>query len=156
MAAQRLVAIGVMATLFGAGIALGRTSDASFVPEAAASPVPVELQATDRVFELRTYTAPEGKLDELLARFRNHTLRIFEKHGMTNVGYWIPQDSTLRDNTLIYLLAHPSREAADQAWRNFSADPEWQQVAEESQRDGRILTSVTRVWLDPTDFSPMR
>jgi hypothetical protein len=156
MAAQRLVAIGVMATLFGAGFALGRTSDAGLVAEAAASPLPVELQAADRVFELRTYTAPEGKLDDLLSRFRNHTMRIFEKHGMTNLGYWLPQDTTLRQNTLVYLLAHPSREAADQAWRNFSADPEWQQVAEESQRDGRIVTSVTRTWLDPTDFSQMR
>lgn len=156
MAAQRLLTIGVMATLFGAGFALGRSSDAGLVSEAEASTTAPTLQAADRVFELRTYTAPEGKLPDLLARFRDHTLRIFEKHGMTNVGYWIPQDSTLRDNTLVYLLAHPSRAAADEAWRNFSADPEWQRVAEESQRNGRILTSVQRQWLSPTDFSPMK
>jgi hypothetical protein len=155
MAAQRLVTIGVMATLFGAGYALGRASEVDLVVEAAASPAPA-FQAADRVFELRTYTAPEGKLDDLLARFRNHTMRIFEKHGMTNLGYWLPQDTTLRQNTLVYLLAHPSRAAADQAWRDFGADPEWQQVAEESQRDGRIVTSVQRMWLDPTDFSQMR
>jgi hypothetical protein len=125
------------------------------VPEAEAAPTP-SFQVADRVFELRTYTAPEGKLDDLLARFRDHTMRIFEKHGMTNVGYWLPQDETLRQNTLVYLLAHPSREAADQAWRDFGADPEWQRVAEESQRDGRIVTSVERMYLDPTDFSQMK
>ena len=110
----------------------------------------------DQVFELRTYTAAEGKFDDLLARFRDHTLRIFEKHGMTNVGYWTPQDEPLSANTLIYMLAHPSREAAEQSWRDFSSDPEWQSVAEESQKDGRLITGLERVFLDPTDFSPMR
>lgn len=155
MARKRFVTIGLMATLFAAGFGLGRSTRVDFVPEAAASPLP-ELQAAGRVFELRTYTAPEGKLDDLLARFRNHTTRIFEKHGMTNVGYWLPQDTALRRNTLVYLLAHPSREAGEQAWRAFAADPEWQRVAEESQRDGRIVQSVQRMWLDPTDFSTMR
>jgi hypothetical protein len=111
---------------------------------------------TDQVFELRTYTAAEGKFDDLLARFRDHTLRIFEKHGMTNVGYWTPQDEPLSANTLIYVLAHPSREEAEQSWRDFSSDPEWQSVAEESQRDGRLIVGLERVFLDPTDFSPMR
>ncbi len=111
---------------------------------------------TDQVFELRTYTAAEGKFDDLLARFRDHTLRIFEKHGMTNVGYWTPQDEPLSANTLIYVLAHPSREEAEQSWRDFSRDPEWQSVAEESQRDGRLIAGLERVFLDPTDFSPMR
>ena len=110
----------------------------------------------DQVFELRTYTAAEGKFDDLLARFRDHTLRIFEKHGMTNVGYWTPQDEPLSANTLIYVLAHPSREEAEQSWRDFSSDPEWQSVAEESQRDGRLIAGLERVFLDPTDFSPMR
>ena len=111
---------------------------------------------TEQVFELRTYTAAEGKFDDLLARFRDHTLRIFEKHGMTNVGYWTPQDEPLSANTLIYVLAHPSREEAEQSWRDFSSDPEWQSVAEESQRDGRLIAGLERVFLDPTDFSPMR
>ena len=111
---------------------------------------------TDQVFELRTYTAAEGKFDDLLARFRDHTLRIFEKHGMTNVGYWTPQDEPLSTNTLIYVLAHPSREEAEQSWRDFSSDPEWQSVAEESQRDGRLIVGLERVFLDPTNFSPIR
>ena len=111
---------------------------------------------SDQVFELRTYTAADGKFDDLLARFRDHTLRIFQKHGMTNVGYWTPQDEPLSANTLIYVLAHPSREAAEESWSNFSSDPEWQSVAEESQRDGRLIVGLERVFLNPTDFSPMR
>ena len=148
MAAMRALTVGAMVVLFGAGYALGRM-DVVQDAEAAA------FQAT-RVFELRTYTAPEGKLDALHTRFRDHTMRIFQRHGMTNVGYWTPQDTTLRENTLVYLLAHPSRAAADQAWRDFSADPEWQRVSEESQRDGRIVSQVVRMYLDPTDFSPMK
>jgi hypothetical protein len=145
--------MALMATLFGAGYAFGNAGGPELVPSAEANPAPAAQSA--RVFELRTYTAPEGKLDDLLARFRDHTMRIFNNHGMTSVGYWIPQDPELQGNTLVYLLVHPSREAAEQAWRDFSADPEWQRVSEESQRDGRIVTSVVRQWLDPTDFSPM-
>lgn len=152
MVAKRVLIVGAMAALFGSGYALGRTD---LVAEAEANPL-ADLQARDRVFELRTYTAPEGKLDALQTRFRDHTMRIFERHGMTNVGYWLPQDTTLRENTLVYLLAHPTRAAADQAWRDFAADPEWVRVAEESQRDGRIVSQVVRMYLDPTDFSPMR
>ena len=109
-----------------------------------------------QVFELRTYTAADGKHDALLTRFRDHTMRIFEKHGMQNVGYWIPQDAPASENTLIYLLAHPSRDAADASWKAFLEDPEWQAVAEESQRDGRLISGLERVYLDPADFSPMR
>ena len=146
--------IATLAALFGAGYLLGslRAGDAELQAEAGA--VPAEQPV--RVFELRTYTAAEGKSDELLRRFRDHTLRIFEKHGMTNVGYWTPQDEPLSENTLIYVLAHPSREAAEASWRAFGSDPEWQQVAEESQRDGRLIAGLKRVFLDPTDFSPMR
>jgi hypothetical protein len=152
MATKRVLLAVAMVALFGTGYTFGKMTP---MPQAEANPL-AELQATDRVFELRTYTAPEGKLDDLLTRFRDHTVRIFDKHGMSSVGYWLPQDTTLRENTLVYLLAHPSRAAADQAWREFSADPEWQRVAEESQRDGRIVTQVVRMYLDPTDFSQMR
>lgn len=155
MARQRLLLIGFMLILFGAGYALGSSRPSGLVPRAAASPAP-PMQLANRVFELRTYTTPEGKLDDLLARFRDHTIRIFDNHGMTSVGYWLPQDDALRDHTLIYMLAHPSREAADEAWSDFRADPEWQRVSEESQRDGRIVSNVESVFLDPTDFSPMR
>ena len=109
-----------------------------------------------RVFELRTYTAPEGKLGELHARFRNHTLRIFERHGMTNVVYLKPLDAPLSDNTLVYLLAHPSRDAAKANWAAFAADPEWKKVASESQVNGRILSKVESVFFEAADYSPMK
>ena len=109
-----------------------------------------------RVFELRTYTAPDGKLAELHARFRNHTMRIFKKHGIENIIYFAPQDAPLSQNTLIYLIAHPSREAADQDWAAFQKDPEWQKVANESQVNGKIVAKVERVFLNATDYSPMK
>ena len=111
---------------------------------------------SDRVFELRTYTAPEGKLDNLHARFRDHTMRIFERHGITNVGYWAPQDEPLSENTLIYIIAHESRGAATESWASFRADPEWQKVSRESQVDGRIVSNVEGVFMKATDYSPMK
>tara|TARA_B100001971_G_C18182610_1_gene533709 strand:- start:798 stop:1244 length:447 start_codon:yes stop_codon:yes gene_type:complete len=148
MTAKRLLFFSLITAIGSSGCMTGNSISVS--EEASAGP------ETDQVFELRTYTAADGKFDDLLARFRDHTLRIFEKHGMTNVGYWTPQDEPLSANTLIYVLAHPSREAAEQSWRDFSSDPEWQSVAEESQKDGRLITGLERVFLDPTDFSPMR
>jgi hypothetical protein len=108
------------------------------------------------VFELRTYTSPEGKLPDLQARFRNHTMRIFEKHGMKNVGYWTPQDAPLSQNTLIYIISHQSREAAKKNWDEFRNDPEWQKVSKESEANGRIVSKVESVFMDPTDFSPIK
>ena len=115
-----------------------------------------DAQSSNRVFELRTYTTLPGRLDALHSRFEDHTIRIFERHGMTNIGYFSPQDAPLADNTLIYMLAHDSRAAADASWAAFIADPEWQQVAEASQVDGRIIEKLERVYLDPTRFSQMR
>jgi hypothetical protein len=109
-----------------------------------------------KVFELRTYTAPEGKLDELLARFRNDTTRIFEKHGMDNIGYWVPTDSPASANTLIYILAHDSRDAATKSWAAFREDPEWLAVRDRSQANGPLTTNVQSVFLESTDFSPMK
>lgn len=109
-----------------------------------------------KVFELRTYTSPEGRLDDLLARFRNDTLRIFEKHGMQNVAYFVPTDDPASANTLVYLLAHDSRDAATKSWAAFRADPEWQAVAERTQANGPIVSQVQSVFLETTDFSPMR
>jgi hypothetical protein len=154
MVAKRFLLPGLMLTVFAAGNLLGSIGGGELVPQAEAGPAPAVQSA--QVFELRTYTAAEGKLDDLLARFRDHTLRIFEKHGMTNVVYWTPQDEPLSGNTLIYVLAHASREAAQESWSNFRTDPEWQRAAEESRRDGRLVTNVDSVFLDPTDFSPMR
>jgi hypothetical protein len=111
---------------------------------------------SNKVFELRTYTAPEGKLPNLLARFRDDTLQIFENHGMTNVGYWVPQDSPAAENTLIYIISHDSREAAAKSWSAFREDPQWQRVADASQVDGPIVSTVESVFLEATEFSPMK
>ena len=113
-------------------------------------------QAAKHVYELRTYTAPEGKLSELHARFRDHTIKIFNKHGMKSVMYMQPQDAPDSANTLIYVLEHPSREAAKKAWADFQADPEWVKVSAESQVNGRIVSKVVSVFGDPTDYSPLK
>lgn len=109
----------------------------------------------DAVFELRTYTTQEGRLPALHARFRDHTMRLFEKHGMRNIGYWTPKD---KPNTLVYLIAHDSLEAAAASWKAFVTDPEWQKVAADSQRDGQILVEggIVSEFLDATDYSPIR
>jgi hypothetical protein len=112
-----------------------------------------------RVFELRTYVANPGKLDQLHARFRDHTNALFKKHGMTIVGYWVPQDDKDgKSNTLIYLLAFPSREAARNSWNAFGTDPEWQKAKAESEKDGVLVNreNVKSVYLDPTDYSPIK
>jgi hypothetical protein len=113
-------------------------------------------QGAGKVFELRTYTAPDGKLPNLQARFRDHTIRIFNKHGMKSIGYWVPQDAPAKDNTLIYIISHDSREAAKKNWANFQADPEWKKVSAESQVDGRIVSSVVSVFMDATDYSGIK
>jgi hypothetical protein len=133
-------------TVFAFGFALGQVFDGGTAANAQGS----------KVFELRTYTAPEGKLPNLLARFSDHTLRIFEKHGMVNVGYWVPQDTPASANTLIYILSHDSRAAAERSWAAFREDAEWQRIAEESQVDGRIVSSVESVFMNAADFSPMQ
>lgn len=109
-----------------------------------------------RVFELRTYHALPGRLPALQARFRDHTLKLFEKHGMTNVGYWTPLDAPASENTLIYILSYPSRDAAKKSWADFRSDPEWQQVSKASEADGKIVEKVDSVYMDPADFSPMK
>jgi hypothetical protein len=116
----------------------------------------VSAAQSPRVFELRTYTAPDGKLGELHARFRDHTLRLFERHGIANVVYLKPLDAALSDNTLVYLLAHPSREAAKANWAAFAADPEWKKVASESQVNGRIVAKVESMFFEAADYSPMK
>lgn len=150
--ARGLARAGALLAAVAVGYAAGAIrADAGSVAWAEASAV-----SADRVFELRTYTAADGKHEALLTRFRDHTLRIFEKHGMVNVGYWTPQDEPGAGRTLVYLLAHESREAAERSWAAFMEDPEWQSVAEASQRDGRLIVGLERVYLDPTDFSPLR
>lgn len=109
-----------------------------------------------RVYELRIYTCNEGKLDALLARFRDHTCKLFEKHGMGNVGYWVPVDKENgSETTLIYVLEHKSREAAKESFKAFGADPEWQAARKASEEGGKILSKAPEsIFMKPTDFSP--
>jgi hypothetical protein len=110
----------------------------------------------DRLFEMRTYIANEGKLDALNARFRNHTNKLFVKHGMELIGYWIPTDPQKSKNTLIYILAYPSKEARDASWKAFQNDPEWKKAAAESEKDGKLVSKVVSEFMTPTDYSPMK
>jgi hypothetical protein len=112
--------------------------------------------AQNRVYELRTYTCNEGKLPDLLKRFREHTIEIFKRHGMESVGYWIPQDPEKSKTTLIYIITHASREQAAKNWKEFSADPEWQKVNAESNANGRIVAKTESVFMDPADFSKLK
>jgi hypothetical protein len=106
------------------------------------------------VFELREYHASEGKLDDLLARFRNHTITIFNRHGMESVAYWTPTDDPLKGKTLFYILKHPSREAATANWAAFHDDPEWKSVSVASEVNGKLVDKVESTFLKLTDFSP--
>ena len=116
----------------------------------------MSVMAFGKIYELRTYTCEPGKLDALKTRFRDHTVRIFNKHGMESIGYWVPEDPERSSNTLIYILAHPSREAADKNWKEFADDPEWKKVQAESEANGKIVQKVERVWMDPTEFSKLK
>ena len=106
------------------------------------------------VFELRTYTTLEGRLPNLHARFKNHTLKLFEKHGMKNVMYWTPTDEKTANNTLIYVIWHASPEAAKKSWDGFRNDPEWHKARDESEKDGKIVAKVEAVYMKATDYSP--
>jgi hypothetical protein len=109
-----------------------------------------------RVFELRTYHAAPGKMDALNARFRDHTNKLFKKHGMQIIGFWQPADPKQADQTLIYILAFPSKEAAQKSWQAFRDDPEWKAVKDASEKDGKLVDKVESVFLNPTDYSPLK
>lgn len=125
-----LLAVAVLATTFAASAA----------------------DSDSRVFEMRTYHAAPGKLDDLNTRFRNHTVKLFEKHGITNVGYWTPIENT--DNLLIYVLAYPSREARETSWKEFQADEDWKKAKADSEVNGKLVTKVDQLFMSATDFSP--
>lgn len=112
----------------------------------------VAAEPENRLYEMRIYYAAEGKLDRLHARFRDHTVKLFEKHGITNVGYWTPLDNP--DRALIYILAYPDREAREQSWKNFMADPEWQQAHRASEVDGKLVSKAISKFMQTTDYSP--
>ena len=109
-----------------------------------------------RIFELRTYECVPGKMEALQARFRDHTRKLFEKHQMTVIGFWNPTDAQQAERKLIYLLAFPSKEAAAKCWKDFGADPEWKAVKEASERNGKLVERIESVYLNPTDYSPLK
>lgn len=110
----------------------------------------------NRFFEIRTYTTNDGKLKDLHARFKNHTNRLFKKHGMQLIGYWTPTDKKKSKNTLVYILAYPSMEARTKAWKGFFSDPEWQKAYKNSIKDGRLVKGVKSQYLSPTEYSPIK
>jgi NIPSNAP len=138
-----LIQCSTAAVLFAAGIWVGKSTT-------------VDAASKGRVFEIRTYTASEGKLEALHARFRNHTTKLFEKHGMTNIGYWKPLDAPLSENTLIYILAYPDRETAKKGWEGFRTDPVWKKAQQESEVNGKLTAKVDSVFLEASDYSPMK
>jgi hypothetical protein len=105
-----------------------------------------------RYYELRIYYCHPGRLDALISRFTNHTTKIFERHNMTNVGYWIPNNNT--ENALYYILSYPSQADRDSSWKQFGRDPEWKEVAKKSEESGKIVAKVTSIFMQATDFSP--
>jgi hypothetical protein len=119
----------------------------------AREPARAELPAS-AVYELRVYHTYEGKLDDLLKRFREHTMGIFEKHGMKNIAYWTPTDEPGKGKTLVYVIAHASRQAADANWQAFRDDPEWQAVQAKSEANGKLVERLESTFLTLTDFSP--
>lgn len=147
MLTKRAIQVGISTAMLLAGFVLGRVYQVETAMHA---------QAGTRVFEMRTYTALEGRLDALQARFRTHTTKLFQKHGMTNIGYWTPADGPQSKNTLVYILAHADREAAKKSWDAFRVDPDWVKARTASEADGKIVDKVESVFLNPTDFSPMK
>ena len=111
----------------------------------------------DRVFEMRTYYALEGRLPALNKRFREHTCELFKKHGMELIGFWTPIDEKDgKDDKLVYILAYPSRESAAASWKAFQSDPEWIKARDASEKDGKIVKKVESVYLNPTDYSQIK
>jgi hypothetical protein len=118
----------------------------------AASTGSAAAAADTRCYEMRIYSAAPGKLDALNSRFRDHTCKLYEKHGMVNIGYWLPMTNT--ENKLVYLLAYPDREAREKSWKEFSADPDWRAAQKESEKDGKLVLKAESIFLAATDFSP--
>ena len=147
MTARRLATVSGIAIVFTVGFTLGGLVQPWSVANA---------QSAGRVYELRTYTSPDGRLGDLQARFRNHTVKLFEKHGITSIGYFVPQDAPQSQNTLIYILAHKDRESAKQNWAAFQKDPVWQAAFKESQQNGPLQTAVQSVFMNPLDFSQLK
>jgi hypothetical protein len=112
---------------------------------------------TTRIFELRTYQSSPGRLEALSARFRDHTMALFARHGITVEGFWSAEkENDPTTGTLVYVCSYPSREAAAAAWKAFAEDPEWTTVRAQTEADGPLAERVESLYMEPTDYSPMR
>jgi hypothetical protein len=155
MIGKKLVLLLLVAAVFVSGFILG-SANSQRPWTAAQAQAQVQAQGQERVFELRTYTSHEGKLPDIVNRFRDHTRTYFDRHGMTSIGYWTPQDAPTSQNTLIYIIAHPSRDAAKKNWDSFRADPDWQKARDASEANGKIVAKIDSVFLTPTSYSGIK
>ncbi|ODS54280.1 MAG: hypothetical protein ABS36_11440 [Acidobacteria bacterium SCN 69-37] len=144
--------MSVRARLLAAVLSIAALTGTTTLPLAAQQPAPATAPSGP-VFEVRTYVASAGRLDDLHARFRDHTIRIFARHGMKSIAYWIPTDQR---NTLVYIIQHESREAAAANWKAFQSDPEWIKVAAASNVNGNIVSRTESYFATPTDYSPIK
>ena len=138
----------IVSALFGVAVAAGMAQTGGN-----------SVAKDSRVFEMRTYYAAPGKLEDLQARFRNHTVKLFEKHGMTNIGYWVPVDGKTGQpsgNTLVYILAFPSLEARQKSWDGFRTDPAWEAARNESEKNGKLVEKIDSVFFKATDYSAIK
>lgn len=135
-----VLALTAAVMLVGVGYAAGATME----------------RADNRMFEMRTYYTNPGKMPALHARFKDHTTKLFEKHGITNVGYWSPVSGDNAENTLVYILAYPSKEAREKSWKEFAADPDWVKAKAESEKDGVLVAKVVSVFMTPTEYSAIK
>lgn len=143
---NRYIAFAIALIALATGLGLGL----------AAAPALGQTEKTGMVYELRKYYVLPGKDADIHKRFREHTMAIFEKHGMKNIGYWSPAEPKEGDPALVYIVAHASRAQADANWKAFGADPEWQAVQKESELNGKIVAKVERMYLNPTDYSQLK
>lgn len=129
----------------------------SFAAEPSANPVSPSVAKDSRCFEMRTYYAAPGKMEAMNARFRDHTCALFKKHGMELIGFWIPTDKEKgADNTLVYILAHKSRDEAKKSWAAFVSDPAWKKAQAESEANGKLVEKAEVVFMSATDYSPLK
>jgi hypothetical protein len=141
--------VGVLVLALGAGI--------TAIAVRAANADKGEKKVDTRVYELRTYYAAPGKMEALHARFRDHTLKFFEKHGLKVEGFWKPLDEKAQAEKLVYLLSFPSKAAADQSWKEFREDPGWIKARDESEKDGKLLIKPPESgYLISTDYAPVK
>jgi hypothetical protein len=144
---MRTLLVALLALGLGAGLGLNAREEKEKEKE---------KKVESRFFEMRTFHAAPGKMKALHARFRDHTCKLFTKHGRTILGFWSPADPAEAEKTMVYLLAYPSKEAREKSWKAFREDPDWIKAREASEKDGKLVDKVDSLFLNPTDYSPRK